>query len=280
MSACAPWRCPNCDRTVATPFCPVCGERELQARDLSLRGILDQVIRSFGVDGRAMRSFRCLLTRPGALTAAYRSGQRKPYLGPLSLFLIANLLFFAVQSVSDVKVFSTSLDMHLHDQAWSGAAQQLVTRRLVTSGRTLERYTPVFNQAVRGHAKSLIGLMVLPFALLPALLFRAAGRPFALHVVFSLHFHAFLLLLLCVPLLAVAVNGWLGGAHIPSPRVDDALSILLLSISAIYLHIAVGIVYGARGVLRMVKVLGLTVALAGIFLAYRFVLLPITLYTT
>jgi len=39
------------------------------------------------------------------------------------------------------------------------------------------------------------------------------------------------------------------------------------------------VVYGARGAARMLQIMPLAVAVAGIFLGYRFVLLLITLYT-
>ena len=35
-----------------------------------------------------------LITQPGLLTDAYVRGRRKPYLAPLQVFLIANLVFF------------------------------------------------------------------------------------------------------------------------------------------------------------------------------------------
>jgi len=103
-----PWTCPTCNRTVSTPYCPECGERPLRARDLTFRGLLDQLFQTFTrIDGRLIRSFRCLVSRPGFLTVAYLQGRRKPYVGPVPLFLIANMLFFATESFTGGKVFTT-----------------------------------------------------------------------------------------------------------------------------------------------------------------------------
>ena len=55
---------------------------------------------------------------------------------------------------------------------------------------------------------------------------------------------------------------------------------LLLSACATYRYLAVKRVYGAAGATRIVQTALVTVALIGVFFAYRFVLLPITLYTT
>jgi hypothetical protein len=93
------WRCPGCGRVRATAFCPTCGDEPLRARDLSLRDLTGRFLSAFSsLDGRLARSFRTLLTRPGALTEAYVAGRRRAYLGPLQMFLLANALFFAVQS--------------------------------------------------------------------------------------------------------------------------------------------------------------------------------------
>jgi Protein of unknown function (DUF3667) len=93
----------------------------MQERELTLRGFVEQVAVAFtNVDSRLMRSLVCLLTRPGALTVAYLQGQRRPYIRPLQLFLIANVLFFAIESLTNSTIFSTPLDSHLHKQPWDG----------------------------------------------------------------------------------------------------------------------------------------------------------------
>ena len=189
--------CPTCNEVLAASYCPECGERALHPHDLTLRGLLKQVVQTFtSVDGPLLRSFRCLVTRPGVLTVAYLRGQRKPYTLPLQLFLVANVLFFAMQSFTGAKLFSTPLNQHLQSDIWGDVAQQLVGRRLEMRQTSMDLYAPVFDHAVEVNAKSLIAVMVLPFALLPAVVFYRSRRPFVAHIVFSLHFYTFLLLLL------------------------------------------------------------------------------------
>jgi hypothetical protein len=142
------WRCPNCSADVPSAFCPACGERPVGPPDLTFRGLLAQFTKAIsGIDGRLVRTFGSLLVNPGALTNAYAQGRRKPFIGPFQLFLIANVVFFAVQSMTHTKVFSSTLDSHLHHQDWSELAQQLVTQRLQTTHRSLESYAPLFDQA-------------------------------------------------------------------------------------------------------------------------------------
>ena len=110
------WTCPTCSVSHATDFCPACGEQSARAAHLTLHGFAGQLFEALtSVDGQLLRSFRYLLFKPGALTAGYREGRRKPFLLPINLFLFANVLFFTVQSVASVKIFATPLDMHLYE---------------------------------------------------------------------------------------------------------------------------------------------------------------------
>ncbi len=275
------WTCPTCKATVKTPFCPRCGEEPLAPRDLTLRGIAAKFLHVFAsIDARAARSARLLLRHPGELTLAWTRGVRKPYVAPFQLFLIANVFFFALQSLTGENIFSSSLDSHLHHQDWSSLAQSMLTQRLEATHTSLEQYEPMFDRAVVLNAKSFILLMTLPFALLLPLAFFRARRPFVTHVAFSLHLYTFLLLVFCVALVASKLSGLLGFGGLESPIVDHVLSVANLAACAVYIHLAIGPVYGATGVLRATKAVGLALAAGAIVLGYRFVLFLITLYAT
>ena len=275
------WRCPTCKVTVATPFCARCGEEPLAPRDLTLRGLAEKVVHALtSIDARTARTAWTLVRHPGRLTLAWAEGVRKAYVAPFQLFLIANVLFFAVQWLTGENVFSSSLDSHLHRQDWSELAQQWVARRLEATHRSLEQYQPIFDRAVVLNAKSLILLMTLPFALLLPLVFLRARRPFMTHVTFSLHLYTFLLLVFCVALLAAKASALLGFGGLETARVDNVLSVLNLAVCAAYLYLAIGPVYDATGSGRVAKTILLALAVGVIVLGYRFVLLLITLYAT
>ena len=279
MIATVPWTCPSCRGAVSTPYCPHCGEQPLRPHELTLRGLGEQVFEAFtNIDGRLLRSFRCLVTRPGLLTVAFLEGRRKPYLGPVALFLVANVLFFGIESTTGGTVFSTPLESHLQTQPWSPLAQVLVPRRLEALQTTAALYAPRFDSAIALHARSLILLMALSFAILPWLVFRRGRHPFAAHAVFSLHLYAFLLLLLSVGTLVPAVTIE-GGVRSMPDSLDHVLSITLMAGCAIYLYFAIRRVYGGSRMDRLLRSLVLTVAAAAIVLGYRFVLLLITLYS-
>lgn len=275
------WICPSCAGTVTTAYCSLCGEGRPNAHDLSFRGLLNGIFNAFSdIDGRLLRSFLCLLARPGQLTSAYVRGIRLRYINPFQLFLITNVVFFATQSLTATSVFSSSLDSHLHRQDWSAIAQGLVAQHLQKAHLSLEAYAPVFDQAALLNAKSLIILMVLPFSLLLALFFVGSRRPFVAHVVFSLHTHAFLLLLFCLSLAMASVSVLLGGPGLSSTWMDHGLTLFNLIAIAMYLYLATGEVYASRGPARLFRVIALTLAVGITVSGYRFAIFLITLYST
>lgn len=274
------WTCPSCRIGVGTPFCAQCGEKAPAVRDLTLRGMLAELMLAIGsLDGRLLRSFRLLLNRPGALTVAHINRQRTPYIGPFQLFLIANVLFFAAQSMTGANILSSTLDSHLNQQDWSATARALVAQRVEALQTTPGRYAPVFDKAVVLNAKALIILMALPFTLLLPLVFARSRQPFGAHAAFALHLYAMLLLLFCVSLSVAAVHVLAGGAGLLSPMLDNVLSVFNLAVCTGYLYAAIGPVYGERGVARAAKAGLLALAVAAIVLGYRFVIFLITLYT-
>lgn len=280
MAETAQWKCPTCRVAVDAPFCATCGEEPLAPRDLTLRGLGGKLLHALtSIDARALRTAWTLVRQPGQLTLAWTEGVRKPYVAPFQLFLIANVIFFALQSLTGENVFSSSLDSHLHHQDWSDLAQSLLAQRLEETHSDLQRYGPVFDRAVVLNAKSLILLMTLPFALLLPVVFLRARRPFMTHVTFSLHLYTFLLLLFCVALLVAKASAWLGWGGLDAPMVDNVLSVANLAACTLYLYLAIGPVYAATGTLRAVQALLLAVAVGAIVVGYRFVIFLITLYT-
>ena len=222
-----------------------------------------------------------MLGQPSGLSdSGVPSGRRKPYVGPIQLFLTANLLFFTIESLTGGKVFTTPLDSHLHTQPWSPLAASLVSHRLEGMRTTLDLYTPLFDHAVALNARLLIIFMALSFAPVPSIVFHRSGHPLAAHALFSFHLYAFMLLLFCVATAVPPIDKVFGGAGFASQGLDYALSITLLVVCTVYLYIATGAVYGATGISRALKALTLTVGVASIVLGYRFVLLLITLYST
>ena len=279
--AASPWTCPNCDLVRNSPYCPECGEEPLRSHHLSIADIAHQTLMTLSeVDGRLLRSLRFAITRPGALTNAYVAGRRTPFLNPFALFLVANGIFFALQSAVKTNIFASPLESQLHRQDWSALAQTLVAGRLAAKGMTLESYAPLFDQFAVLYAKSLIILMVFVFAGILALMFWNQRRPFGAHVVFALHFYVFQLLLFCGALLLANGDRALGGGGLSSWTVDITLTVVNLTLCAGYLSVAIRKVYAARGIAGAGQMIVLALMSIAMVPAYRFTIFVITLYLT
>jgi len=279
--AVAPWTCPTCREAQSTTFCPRCGEQPLDARSLTLTGLAGQLFAALtSIDGRLLRSFRYLVGRPGALTSAFLRGRRRGFIGPVSLFLVANVLYFAAESLTDGLVFTTPLQSHLNNQPWSGWARTLAASRFSNDQAALLDYATRFDNQIALNARSLILMMVVAFTPLAALVFRKAKRPFAAHAVFSLHLYAFMLLLFSIATAIPAATVLSGAVRSTSRLLDAVLSIGLLLACAVYVYVGSAAVYGGSRGRRIVQATVLAIGMGAIVLAYRFVLLLITWSTT
>lgn len=275
------WICPNCGRRRRLRYCATCGEERLRPKDLTFSDLLARFARTLSsVDGKLLRSVRAILLAPGSLTASYIRGDRRRFLGPLELFLVANALFFGAQSLTNMNTLSTTLDSHLHVQDWKDFAQSLVVRRFGNDEQAVTAFAREFDRAAVFNAKALIILMAVAFAPISALLFLGAHRAAGAHMVFALHIYSFVLIILCVALGIAEANFVMGGGGLASPMVDTSLSIANVLVCGIYLYLAIRAAYSSSGALRVVATLVLTAALALLFVGYRFAIFMITFYTT
>jgi hypothetical protein len=275
------WSCPNCEVETESKFCSQCGEVRLEAIDLTFFGLLHKIAEVFfSIDGKLLRSFKALFLSPGKLTVLYTKGSRKRYTGPIQLFLISNVFFFAIQSLTNTNIFSSTLDSHLHHQDWSGLAQKLVAEKIERNGLTIDTYVSIFNSAAILNAKSLIILMTIPLSLLLPLIYFGVRKAFVTHVSFAIHFYAFLLIIFCISLFLSDINIYFGGAGLNSGTVDLVFTIMNLFLSAIYLYLSGRVVYGTSRIGGSIKALLLTAAVGSIVLGYRFSIFLFTLYST
>jgi hypothetical protein len=286
--ATASWACPTCMRSTLMPYCEACGERKPHPHELTLIGLCRQAFEAFtSYDSRLLQTFRKLMFAPGSLTLLYLQGSRKPYLGPFGLFLVANVLFVITAALADTNAFSMPLAKHLNEQPWSDLpithfnyAEHLVTGRLEATDRTLAAYTPVFDAAVTANSKVFLFMMVFPLALVATLMFSGQQRPFATHLGFSLHFHAFLLTFISCVMLFMWLEVLFGGEGLSIYLTDLIVSFTLLAVSALYIYISAVKIYQPAPYAGIFKASLLVFTAVLMFLGYRFLLFVFTLYTT
>ncbi len=265
--------CPNCGVPFTDTYCSRCGEKRLNPEDYSLKNLFKQLVHhATSLDSRIARSLWLLLVKPGLLSREFLSGKRKKYVHPLKLFLLVNAIYFLVQPYSHVRGFNTNLYSHLNRQLYSPLARQILYRKFPDKNIP-PSYRNRFN--ARGHtlARSLVFIMVFMFTLLVALLEARSRRYLIEHLIFSLHFYAFILFYEYSVFMAVAVPTLI---FFHTKHIELYLSISSLLVTGTYLFFSVGTFYPQSRAKRLLKALVLTVGVFAITSVYRFVLFGLT----
>ena len=277
--------CATCRRPVEGNFCPHCGEKRAAPGDHTVRRFLGHVLEAFThADGKIFLSLRLLLTRPGQLTADYLRGRRQPYIPPLQLFLISNLVFFLLHPLVGSNTLTTDLNTHLHYTWHRATAAAMVAPRLAARGVTAEAYAATFDPASVTQAKSLAILLVPIFSVAVMILFWRRRPHFAAHLVFALHFGAFWLLLICATLaLTNLAMGLLRHANV-FPSADVVMwstFAFTLTVTTAYLFRAARVVFTpAPPALTLGKAVLLAFAFDLSLQVYRSILFFITFWST
>lgn len=275
------WTCPSCGHACFLEYCPSCGERRLREEQHTFANGISRILwRIISFDGRLGRTLAKLIIAPGELTTAYVAGQRRPFIGPFQLFLVINVVFFAVQSLG-VSVFSLPLNNALHSQIFSPIANKLLPHWLSTHSMSLADYTPLYDHMQQIFAKSLVIVMVPLFTVAVAVLTRPR-RAAVVHGVFAIHFYTFLMLFLCALFLALEIAFTTVYGHVIaiSPYSDDIITGIEFIVCAGYLYIALGRVYALPRLHRLLSSALLMVAALYILYIYRFIVFLVTLQFT
>ncbi|MDQ2665028.1 MAG: DUF3667 domain-containing protein [Gemmatimonadota bacterium] len=211
--------CLNCGTNMQLAFCPECGQPQVDS-DPTFREFLHEVAEEFlHWDGKLGRTFRMLVTKPGALTNEYLAGRRVRYISPLRVYLTCSLLFFFVSAVvpqrASVSVREGALvrtqigfiTVTEPDSVAAIAALDSMAHHKKWISRTWGKH---FGAAMRQRGSVIAKMaaavpntmfvLVPLFAALVMLAFRRSRRRFPQHLAFALHVHAFLFLALTIML--------------------------------------------------------------------------------
>lgn len=287
-----PTRCVSCGFATDHPYCPACGERRAADRGYSMRHFAAEAFETVtNVDSTAWRTLRTLLLKPGALTAAYMRGIRVPYMRPLQLFLIVNVIYFVWVGFAGERVFSTTLQNHLRHDAYGPMALRMVRDRVAEPGMTPAEmnaaanvYAGRFDDAAAVQAKTLIITMVPMFALLLGVVQLRRRRPFVEHLVFALHVYTTLLVFAILQRYLVQwpprLVGKLVGFEVGYGFLNTLVTYVMVGSVMTYIVLALRRAYDERWLTAIPKGVVLGFSLALILVAYRVLLFFTVFWTT
>lgn len=252
--------CANCGAALAGPFCHRCGQ-EAAERRVPLRTLVRDALGDLmAFDSRILRTLGPLLVRPGFLTREWSEGRRVPYVPPLRLYVFVAALFFLLLAATDVSLVEVSesggvkraqVSTDLGHVTLTAEEDTAAAPAAAEAGRPPallddfgERLEAAFARDPEGLQDDLldrlgrVSLLLAPvLGLLLALLYRGRRRYLVEHVVFALHLHAFVFLLVGLELV-VLLNATGAAAR--------AVRLLTLAVVVAYLFAALRRVYGGR----------------------------------
>jgi hypothetical protein len=285
--------CANCGARLTGAYCATCGQHAHESARTVGELFHDAVHVITHADNRFWRTLSTLLLRPGRLTQEYFAERRARYLPPVRLYLVLSLLFFALgpfgphnasqnrampakQSASSVdgdavrappkpaifNVEFSDCDKIESSFKWLETPLRQACRRNVASGGA-----PVRAAFIANIPKMMFVFLPM-IALVMLLMYWRPRRLYVEHLVFFLHTHAamFLILLLMRPL------DWAVTSLAPLRGAGGFLNFGAGVFAAWYVFRAMRVYYGQRRWLTSMKFIVLG-TMYSIFLA-------ITLVTT
>jgi len=271
--------CRNCGEALIGKFCHHCGQEDLPLHP-TLRQLASELLGEFfSFDSRLLRTLRPLLARPGALTQDYLTGRRIRFVSPLKTYLIAALIFFGLLALlpkTNVAVYRGFKPAALpagggtHVVFTLPEHYSVFDRELGAASARAKANPQAFTDAVITNLPRLFFLLLPAFALLLSLFYRQ-GWHYLDHLVFALHYHAFVFL----NLTALFV---LGRPWVPS-AIAWVLGAFLWIGLFVYLPLALRRVYGGSWPRTLSKLFGLGFLYFLVFAACIFPVMAWTLWT-
>ena len=268
--------CGNCGATLMGPYCFSCGQHAHEsARSVSAL-FHDSWHVITHIDGRFWQSLYILLLRPGKLTKEYFAERRARYLPPVRLYLVLSVLFFAFGLATPHGKSAAPLvaapavaapGAATHDAApakkktWSvfgngdcnavtssngwleNTLRQSCLRNQGDGGASVQR-------AFLDNIPKMVFLLVPMMALVMLLLYWRPRRYYVEHLVFFLHNHAAIFLLLLIQALLGWIAAWLAWSTF------GGWVIAIISLYSVwYVYRAMRVYYGQGRLLTLAKLL-------------------------
>jgi hypothetical protein len=187
--------CKSCGNTHQENFCPVCGERKFELKQLSVKHFIEETFEGFiHFDNKFLYTLKTLIFQPGQLAVNYTEGRRVKFMKPIQFFLVINILFFFLSIGNNL--YRLPLNNYVNYEPFTNYnTRHIVQEKLKRSGLSFAEYTQIFNERIGSVSKEFIFIFIPFYGTLLFLLFFWKKKYFVEHLVFASHFVAFILLL-------------------------------------------------------------------------------------
>lgn len=150
--------CKSCGTSFSGNYCNHCGEKVIRQEDRELKHILGEFINAVTfADNKLFRTIKTILITPGKLSADFVEGKRRNYMKPVSVFFLANLIYFLFPVVN---TFTTNLNIQVGPNfIHSQLAERLVTNEITELDISFSKYELLYDTKTAELSKLLIILM-------------------------------------------------------------------------------------------------------------------------
>jgi len=280
-----PNNCLNCGALLHGKYCHDCGQKNTDI-NVPFKELLHEFLwDELRIDSRFFHTLAPLIIRPGFLTADYVAGKRMRYVPPLRTYVIISFVLFLLLAMTSKRSHleelqeepETKIEIKALDNTPGAIVGQDINVALEDTLSFDHRFTKLVEEGYRRGTKdpelfveTLIerfaqGMFLLMplFALLLKLLYIRSGRYYMQHLIFSIHFHAFVFL----TILVVTATRFL---HIPV--LSQWLSLLIMTIP-LYLYLSMKKFYRQGFWPTFIKLNLLSISYGAIFTIFILVIL-------
>lgn len=272
--------CKNCGHSFEGFYCNLCGEKVIQPKDRKFKSFMTTVmIATTFVDNKFIKSLWLAISNPGFLSREYVNGRRVRYMRPLQMFFILNLIYFLFPVL---QMFKSSLKTQMYFLPHSRWVHDIVMKKILDEGFTLQGYGLMYDEKTTSLAKLLVVIFIVLASVPLSLIFKKKDRYFTDHVAFSVELTCFNLAVNTIALtLLFSFINWIlkltdiGGKNYLN---DITLTVIFVSTNLYFIFRAAKTFYGQHGKMLVIKAI---LGIVGLFIAlevYRIILFFITFW--
>jgi len=217
--------CKSCGHAFAGKYCNQCGEKVIEPRDLSVRHYFEDIFNALtSLDTKGWRTVQLVARVPGGLSRAYMEGRRSPYLKPLSIFFLANLVYFLLPFF---ETFNSRLDTQLNGRPHSRIATRMVEAYLREEKMSMKVFREGYEAKSTENAKLLLIVLVFLIAV-PLGVINRGKHPYAAgHITLSFEIMTFNLLFNAIALGVLVYGIFYAGRWLKIEGMDTFLNALV-----------------------------------------------------
>jgi hypothetical protein len=208
--------CADCGAPLSGPFCSQCGEHVIDRHSLTLWHFLNHNLlhELSHVDGKVFHTFRCLLFRPGFLSAEYFAGHRRGYINPVRLLLTCLVVLALLPKPGAMTMnvgklhlsllppgppSTSTIEETVHRLDVFGILTGFMAKEANHKDLKSEASVEKFNHELKTYVTALSFANVILLSGFLAVLYYRRRPLFVEHLVFSLHLACFVVLFSIVP---------------------------------------------------------------------------------